>query len=222
MSLEKLVASIEAKGSAGIKKADLRREFQEADIDSMLEELVRTQEIFIEKKGTSFYCWHKNYYLQNLLNEDQKFSLIYSSINTLGNSLISKYDSANTKLDFLTKKVSGIENEIRNLAGSEGKKMSTRDPSQEEQQIATTRQINYDTFKEQLDYAITNNSSSMGWVELSELRKNLCAKLDISREDFYQSIHEIISNNYDKYELSTGGKEGIQLRGLVHGFVRCI
>jgi hypothetical protein len=26
----------------------------------------------------------------------------------------------------------------------------------------------------------------------------------------------------DKYELSTGGQEGVMVRGLLHGFVRCI
>jgi hypothetical protein len=222
MLFDRLIASIEAKGQVGIKKADLRREFQETEIDSSLEELVRTKEVFIEKKGTSFYCWHKKYYLQNLLNTDQKFSLIYSSINSLENTVINQFDSTNAKLELLIEKVSSLDHEIRNHPEFDEIRLSAQEPLQKEEHPVTTRQINYDMFKAELDNAITNKSSSIGWVELSELRKVLCSELGISQEEFYQSIQQVISNNYDKYELSSGGKEGIQLRGLIHGFVRCI
>jgi hypothetical protein len=222
MLLDRLIASIEAKGPGGIKKADLRREFQETELDSTLEELLRKQEIFVEKKGTSFYCWHKKYYLQNLLNNDQKFSLIYSSINSLENSVASKFESANAKMELLIERVSTLDHQIRNLSEFDDIKISAREPPQKEEQTVTTKQVDFDMFKAQLDNAITNNSSSIGWVELSELRKVLCSELGISQEEFYQSIQQVLFNHYDKYELSSGGKEGIQLRGLIHGFVRCI
>jgi DNA anti-recombination protein RmuC len=221
MSLEKLVNTIEAKGTEGIKKAELRREFQEVEeIDSILQELVRTGEIFIERKGNSFYCWHKNYYLQKLLSTDQKFSLLYTLINSMQDSLNTKFDSLDASLDAVTKQVRMITDEIKVLASSEQRYTGQNDliPQEQTKPIG----INYDKFKEQLDQALAGVSSSIGWVELCNLRKNLCLKMNISREQFYRSFEEVVSNNYDKYELSTGGEEGIQLRGMVHGFVRCI
>ncbi|MGI0042501.1 MAG: hypothetical protein ACRD47_02220 [Nitrososphaeraceae archaeon] len=221
MSLEKIVASIAATGMEGIKKTELRREIQEvAELDLILQELVRTQEIFIEKKGNSIYCWHKNYYLQKLLNTDQKFSLLYSSINSLQDSLITRFDSIGERLDEVSREVSEITKEIRVLTSFEQRDAGTNELIPQEQINAT--KINYDNFKEQLDHALASASSSIGWVELCNLRKNLCSKMNISREQFYHSLEEVVSSNYDKYELSTGGEEGIQLRGLVHGFVRCI
>jgi hypothetical protein len=221
MSLEKIVASIAAAGMEGIKKTELRREIQEvAELDLILEELVRTQEIFIEKKGNSIYCWHKNYYLQKLLNTDQKFSLLYSSINSMQDSLITRFDSIGERLDEVSREVGEINKEIRVLTSFEQRDAGTNELVPKEQINAT--KINYDNFKEQLDHALASASSSIGWVELCNLRKNLCSKMNISREQFYHSLEEVVSSNYDKYELSTGGEEGIQLRGLVHGFVRCI
>lgn len=221
MSLEKIVASISATGTEGIKKTELRREFQEvAELDLILQELVRAQEIFIEKKGNSIYCWHKNYYLQKLLNTDQKFSFLYSSMNSLYDSLITRFDSIGERLDEVSREVSEVTKEIRVLTSFE-QRDDGRNELMPQEQINATK-INYDNFKEQLDHAIIGASSSIGWVELCNLRKNLCSKMNISREQFYESLEEVVSSNYDKYELSTGGEEGIQLRGLVHGFVRCI
>ena len=221
MSLEKVVASIAEKGIEGIKKAELRRELQEVqELDSILQELVRTQEIFIERKGNSFYCWHKNYYLQKLLSTDQKFSLLYSLMNSMQDSLNARFDSFNAGLDAVTTEVSAIADGIRALASTGQRDTSANDLALQEQ--IEPINIDYDRFKEQLDHALASSSSSIGWVELCNVRKDLCSKMNISREQFYHSFEEVVSNNYDKYELSTGGEEGIQLRGLVHGFVRCI
>jgi hypothetical protein len=221
MSLEKIVATIEAKGTEGIKKVELRREFQEVEeIDSILQELVSTGEVFIERKGNSFYCWHKNHYLQKLLNTDQKFSLLYALINSVQYSLNTKFDSLNASLDTVTKQVREITEETKVLSSSEQRYIGQNDPIPQKQHRSI--EIDYDKFKDQLDQALASASSSIGWVELSNLRKNLCLKMSISREQFYHTFEEVVSNNYDSYELSTGGEEGIQLRGMVHGFVRCI
>ena len=221
MSLEKIVATIEAKGTEGIKKVELRREFQEVEeIDSILQELVRTGELFIERKGNSFYYWHKNHYLQKLLSTDQKFSLLYALINSVQYSLNTKFDSLNASLDAVTKQVREITEEIKVLSSSEQRYIGQNDLIPQKQNRSF--EIDYDKFKEQLDQALANASSSIGWVELCNLRKNLCLKMSISREQFYHTFEEVVSNNYDRYELSTGGEEGIQLRGMVHGFVRCI
>ena len=221
MSIEKIVATIEAKGIEGIKKTDLRREFQEVEeLDSILQELVRTHEIFIEKKGNSFYCWHKNHYLQKLLNTDQKFSLLYTLMNSVQNSVNTRFESLNVSLDTVTKQVRGITEEIKILASSGQRDIGPNTPMSQEQDKPI--EINYDKFQEQLDQALASASTSIGWIELCNLRKDLCSRMNISREQFYHSFEEVVSNNYDKYELSTGGEEGIQLRGMVHGFVRRI
>jgi hypothetical protein len=221
MSIEKIVATIEAKGIEGIKKTDLRREFQEIEeLDSILQELVRTHEIFIEKKGNSFYCWHKNHYLQKLLNTDQKFSLLYTLMNSVQNSVNTRFESLNVSLDTVTKQVRDITEEIKILASSGQRDIGPNTPISQEQDKPI--EINYDKFQEQLDQALASASTSIGWIELCNLRKDLCSRMNISREQFYHSFEEVVSNNYDKYELSTGGEEGIQLRGMVHGFVRCI
>jgi hypothetical protein len=221
MSLEKIVAGIKATGIEGIKKAELRREFQEVEeLDSILQELVSTQEIFIERKGNSSYCWHKNYYLQKLLSTDQKFSLIYSLMNTVQDSLDTRFDSISVGLEAVIGQVREISEEIKVLSNS-GQRDTDASALPPQEQFKATN-INYDNFKVQLDHALANASSSIGWVELGNIRKNLCSKMNISQEQFYHSFEEVISNNYDKYELSTGGDEGIQLRGMVHGFVRCI
>ena len=221
MSIEKIVATIEAKGTEGIKKTDIKREFQEVEeLDSILQELVRTHEIFIEKKGNSLYCWHKNHYLQKLLNTDQKFSLLYTLMNSVQNSVNTRFESLNVSLDIVTKQVRGITEEIKILASSGQRDIGPNTPISQEQDRPI--EINYDKFKVQLDQALASASTSIGWIELCNLRKDLCSRMNISREQFYHSFEEVVSNNYDKYELSTGGEEGIQLRGMVHGFVRCI
>lgn len=221
MSLEKIVATIEARGTEGIKKAEIRREFQEVEeLESILQGLVRTREIFIERKGNSFYCWHKNHYLQKLLSSDQKFSVLHTFMNSMQDSLNTRFDSLNAKLDTVTIQLRGITEEVKTLARSEHRYVDQDDliPPKQTEPI----EINYGKFKEQLDQALDSASSSIGWVELCNLRKDLCSKMNISREQFYHSFEEVVSNNYDKYELSTGGEEGVQLRGMVHGFVRCI
>ncbi|HZD34816.1 MAG TPA: hypothetical protein VE130_06390 [Nitrososphaeraceae archaeon] len=223
MSLEKIVAAIEAKGIEGIKKTELRREIQEAkELDSLLLELARSKEIYTEKKGNSTYYWHKNYYLQKLVSTDQKFSYLYTSMNSVRDSLNTQFDSCNTRLDIVTQQMREITEEIKVLERSMEQVIETNDLITKKRTQKTDININYDIFKEQFDQALSNASSSIGWVELCNLRKDICLKMNISREEFYHSFEEVVSNNFDKYELSTGGEEGIQLRGMVHGFVRCI
>jgi hypothetical protein len=120
MSLEKIVATIEARGTEGIKKVEIRREFQEVEeLESILQELLRTREIFIERKGNSFYCWHKSHYLQKLLSSDQKFSLLYTFMNSIQDSSNTRFDSLNAKLDTVTIQLREITEEVKILARSE-------------------------------------------------------------------------------------------------------
>src|SRR5919202_3961839 len=84
---EKLTKRIILSGSLGIKKGDLRKEFDDEDIDRTLQDLVTRGDIYIDKKGAAYYCWHRDYYLQSLLNSDAKFRLIYQAIKSLEQSV---------------------------------------------------------------------------------------------------------------------------------------
>jgi hypothetical protein len=77
-------------------------------------------------------------------------------------------------------------------------------------------------FKNEFDLAVANYSSSIGWVELAKIRNELYAKYNLSNEEFYCLVEQLANKYQDKYELSTGGNEGLMVRGLIHGLVRCI
>jgi hypothetical protein len=84
------------------------------------------------------------------------------------------------------------------------------------------RTMSVHDFKEEFDVALANSASSIGWIELAKIRNELCDRCNISADEFYSLVGELTSMNQDKYELSTGGGEGVMVRGLLHGFVRCI
>ena len=209
---QKIVERITSAGTAGIKKIDLRKEFQDIGIDVIIERLVTSGDIFVDKKGTAYYCWHKDYYLQNLLNTDPKFRLIYETIMHLELSV-------NKTSDGLAKTLETLYNNVKNSEKSAATR-SVDGISQVHSNDEPTMHL--DRFRNEFDIAIGNNSSSIGWVELSKVRNELCKKHNISNEDFYSFVEQITNLYHDKYELSTGGYEGLTVRGLLHGFVRCI
>lgn len=209
---QKIVERITSAGTAGIKKIDLRKEFQDMGIDVIIERLVTSGDIFVDKKGTAYYCWHKDYYLQNLLNTDPKFRLIYETIMHLELSV-------NKTSDGLAKTMETLYNNVKNSE----KSAATRSVDGILQVHSNDEPtMHLDRFRNEFDIAIGNNSSSIGWVELSKVRNELCKKHNISNEDFYNFVEQITNLYHDKYELSTGGYEGLTVRGLLHGFVRCI
>ena len=93
---EQVIAKILTAGPLGIKKSELRKSFIGFDLEGLLHRLVTTGDVFIEKKGTSYYCWHKDHYLQSLLNSDPKFRLIYDSLRSLEKSLLNSTLSGST------------------------------------------------------------------------------------------------------------------------------
>lgn len=76
------------------------------------------------------------------------------------------------------------------------------------------------SFQTQFDDSISKLSSSLGWVPLSDIRQKVCDSLEISQEKFYALTSSLIESNQAKYEISTGGQEGITVRGMLHGYVR--
>jgi hypothetical protein len=201
---EQVIAKILTAGPLGIKKSELRKSFIGFDLEGLLHRLVTTGDVFIEKKGTSYYCWHKDHYLQSLLNSDPKFRLIYDSLRSLEKSLLSSTLSGSRPNDT-----------------SEPEKLGN---GPDTPAIIVTESESTDTaeFMREFDNAIAENSNSIGWVELEKIKRDLSSKHIYQRDDFYNQVKQLIEKNTERYELSTGGNEGIMIRGLLHGFVRCI
>lgn len=210
---EKLTQRIFLSGSAGVKKTDLRKEFAEGDIDTILEKAVTHGDIYIDKKGAAYYCWHREYYLQSLLNSDAKFRIMYDAIKSLERSINKTSDGLAKSLE------SSTNNIILGLSKLDKENIDTKILDKGSSAGLTTQ---LEQFKTDFDNSVSNYANSIGWVEFGKIRNELCTKYDISHEEFYRLVEQLI-NKYDKkYELSTGGYEGITIRGLIHGFVRCI
>jgi hypothetical protein len=210
---EKLTQRIFLSGSAGVKKTDLRKEFAEGDIDTILEKAVTHGDIYIDKKGAAYYCWHREYYLQSLLNSDAKFRIMHDAIKSLELSINKTSDGLAKSLE------SSTNNIILGLSKLDKENIDTKILDKGSSAGLTTQ---LEQFKTDFDNSVSNYANSIGWVEFGKIRNELCTKYDISHEEFYRLVEQLI-NKYDKkYELSTGGYEGITIRGLIHGFVRCI
>jgi hypothetical protein len=219
---EKLVNRILSAGSTGIKKTDLRKEF--GDIDTALEKVIRNGEIFVDKRANAYYCFHRSHYIQSLLNSDPRFKLTYDMIKSLDESV----SNSNKEL---TSTIETLVNNISNLARIVSEIKNDQQSSPLKQQTLTrdipipavqSRTMSVHDFKEEFDVALANSGSSIGWIELAKIRNELCDKCNISADEFYRLVGELTSMSQDKYELSTGGGEGVMVRGLLHGFVRCI
>jgi len=218
---EKLVKRILSAGSVGIKKTDLRKEL--GDIDGVLEEVISNGEVFVDKRAGAYYCFHKTHYIQSLLNSDPRFKLTCDMIQSLQKSV----SESNKEL---ARTVETLANNISNLARFVLEIKNDQQSSLHQQMIATDMPIpsaprmtmSVHDFKEEFDVALTNLGSSIGWVELAKLRNELCDRCNITSDEFYRLVGELTSMHQDRYELSTGGGEGVMVRGLLHGFVRCI
>ncbi len=203
---EQLVNRIHSAGSAGVKRADLRKEYGE--IDTILQDMVSKGDVFVDKRKNTYYYFHKDHYIQSLLNSDPRFRLTYDMIKSLE-------ESVNRSSKDVTLAVELLANNISNLA-----KLVTENGH--ETPAGQKRSMNIDEFKKEFDLALANSASSIGWVELAKIRNELCDKCNLASEEFYRLAGQVTEQYQDRYELSTGGQEGVMIRGLLHGFVRCI
>jgi len=218
---EKLVKRILSAGSAGIKKTDLRKELGE--VEATLEKAISNGDVFVDKRAGAYYCFHKTHYVQSLLNSDPRFKLTCDMIESLQAS-VSKSNKE------LAKTVETLANNISNLARFVLEIKNDQQSSLHQQMIAIDnpipstprRVISVHDFKEEFDVALANSGSSIGWVELAKLRNELCDRCNLTADEFYRLVSELTSANQERYELSTGGAEGVMVRGLLHGLVRCI
>jgi hypothetical protein len=214
---EELIQRICSAGQAGIRKTDLRKEFPQPEIDTMLEKLTNDGQLFIDKKGAAYYCWLKEGYLQYLLNSDPRFRLTHEAIYSLETSIHKNADRLAITLDAISAR-SLPSSDLTVINDQQSSEAALRKPTIDSQMTS----VGLDLFKNNFDNSIANFSSSIGWVELGKVRNDLCKKHDLSNEEFYDLVAQLIARYPDKYELSSGGYEGLTVRGLLHGFVRCI
>ena len=216
-NIDIIYEDINSFGSVGVKKSELKKRFADESFEQDLDQLILQDRICVSKKGTYIYCWGKKFYLEHLLSSDIKFKYLYESILGIQNKL-------NNYSDSIFKYVEKIDCELSEVKSSfvriEEKisKLTTNNPALNEIKSS----INIDDFKEQFDSIIASKSSSIGWLELSSIKDELCGRCGLTSTEFYSLVSELIETYPEKYELSSGGYEGVVLRGIIHGFVRCI
>lgn len=199
MSSEELVLEkILSTGSNGIKKSDLKREFTSFDLDQTLENLVNDGKVCVDKKGSAFYCWTSEVYLRHLNNVDPKFRILFE------------------RTKFIERKLDSHSNSVKDAINNLIELLKMENP---ESQKAL---INLDNFKIEFDTILSRSNSSIGWIELGQVRNELSQKFDLSKNEFYELVEQLVNTYHNEYELSTGGSEGVTLRGLLHGYVRGI
>ena len=198
---------ISLSGRNGIKRTEIKKEFQHMPVDEIVESLLETRKLVMDKKGTAFYLWEAENYLQHILTTDTKFGILYRKIEELKVILKSNLEQRMITPVSLARGYTpqyALDRPARNLF--------------QDRRVA----IDKDQFERDFRLVLQHNSSTSGWVSLLKIREEMNEKYGVTREDFYSLVEEIANRDYETYELSSGGSEGITLRGLIHGFIRCI
>jgi hypothetical protein len=200
---------ISLSGRNGIKRTEIKKEFQHMPVDEIVETLLETRKVVMDKKGTASYLWEAENYLQHILTIDTKFRILYRKIEELKVILESNLEQRIITPVSLARGYTSqyaLDRPARNLF--------------QDHRVA----IDKDQFERDFRLILQHNSTSStsGWVSLSKIREEMNEKYGGTREDFYSLVEEIAKRDYETYEFSSGGSEGITLRGLLHGFIRCI
>jgi hypothetical protein len=199
MSSEQLVLEkILSTGSNGIKKSDLKKEFTSFDLDQTLENLVNNGKVCVDKKGAAYYCWTAEVYVKHLNSVDPKFRILLERIKIIERKLDTQSNSVKDALKGLIEVLKSENSELPKAL------------------------VNLDNFKIEFDTILSKSTSSIGWIELGNVRSELSQKFDLDKNEFYELVEQLVNSYQNEYELSTGGSEGLILRGLLHGFVRGI
>lgn len=199
MSSEELVLEkILSTGSNGIKKSDLKKEFTSFDLDRTLENLVNNGKVCVDKKGAAYYCWTAEVYVKHLNSVDPKFRILLERVKIIERKLDTQSnsvkDALNGLIEVLKSENSGLPKAL----------------------------VNLDNFKIEFDTILSRSTSSIRWIELGNVRSELGQKFDLDKNEFYELVEQLVNSYHNEYELSTGGSEGLILRGLLHGYVRGI
>ncbi len=198
---------ISLSGRNGIKRTEIKKEFQHMPVDEIVETLLETRKVVMDKKGTASYLWEAENYLQHIQTIDTKFRILYRKVEELKVILQSNLEQRIITPVPLAKGYTSqyaLERPACNLF--------------QDHRVA----IDKDQFERDFRLVLQHNSSTSGWVSLLKIREEMNEKYGVTREDFYSLVEEIANRDYETYELSSGGSEGITLRGLLHGFIRCI
>ena len=199
MSSEELVLEkILSTGSNGIKKSDLKKEFTSYDLDQTLENLVNNGKVCVDKKGAAYYCWTAEVYVKHLNSVDPKFRILLERIKIIERKLDTQSNSVKDALNGLIEVLKSENSELPKAL------------------------VNLDNFKIEFDTILSRSTSSIGWIELGNVRSELGQKFDLDKNEFYELVEQLVNSYHNEYELSTGGSEGLILRGLLHGYVRGI
>ena len=210
MSTNEVLHKISLSGRNGIRRTEIKKEFQTTAIDDVVESLLKKGEVVMDKKGTAYYLWHPDNYLQYLLMTDTKFRLLYDAVEETKRLVEDKIrqNTIPTPADSTKSPSDNIENATDRFAS-----------------VPRTREeitFDNDMFKQEFDLALRRYPSSSGWVLLSTIREEMGKRYNLGQEEFYDLVENMTNKEYNTYELSSGGSEGITVRGLLHGFVRCI
>jgi len=199
MSSEELVLEkILSTGSTGIKKSDLKKEFTSFDLEQTLENLVNDGKVCIDKKGAAYYCWTSDVYIKHLNSADPKFRILLERIKIIERKLETQSNSVKDALNGLIEVLKSENSELPKAL------------------------VNLDNFKIEFDTILSRSTSSIGWTELGNVRSELSQKFSLDKNEFYELVEQLVNSYQNEYELSTGGSEGLVLRGLLHGYVRGI
>ena len=199
MSSEELVLEkILSTGSNGIKKSDLKKEFTSFDLDQTLENLVNNGKVCVDKKGAAYYCWTAEVYVKHLNSVYPKFIILLERIKIIERKLDTQSNSVKDALNGLIEVLKSENSELPKAL------------------------VNLDNFKIEFDTILSRSTSSIGWIELGNVRSELSQKFDLDKNGFYELVEQLVNSYQNEYELSTGGSEGLILRGLLHGYVRGI
>jgi hypothetical protein len=212
-----IVDTINSFGSIGIKKTELKKQYAIENFDILLDELNQEDKICISKKGTSIYCWSKEFFLDYLLSSDLKFKYLYNYISTIQNKINNYSDSIFKYIENIDCELLEIKNSFNHI----GEKIDDLNLKLQKNSNAINA-FSLDDFKDNFNRILGEKSTSIGWVELSSIKNEICHIYNISDNEFYEYVRTITELSPEKYELSSGGYEGVILRGIVHGFVRCI
>jgi hypothetical protein len=211
---EKIIGRIFSSGVAGIKKTDLKKEFTSVDLEIILNDWVKQNEIVISKKANTNYCWHKDNYFQYLLNSDPKFKYVFELLKEVQTSFQTLSMSMNKHMEKLDNKMILLMDSLLATTTS-GNTLENSIPH-------PNKMVDLENFKEDFNLTINKYSDSIGWVPLSTLRNDITKKYEITENEFYDLAEQLINENRSQYELSSGGNEGILVRGLIYGYVRCV
>jgi hypothetical protein len=195
VSSNEIVDRISQAGEKGVRKTELKKEFQNSPFEDEIGSLIESGDIVMDKKGTAYYLWRPEGYMKYLLTTDTKFRLLYNKVEEIK-----------------------IQTEDRFRNSFENWNKSVSYPTK----IKQGSNLENDNFGKEFNSVLKKCSGSSGWVLLSRIREEMERKYNLRQEEFYSLVKEITDREYDAYELSSGGTEGITIRGLLHGFVRCI